>query len=67
MHYTIGGYDLRVDLVPLKIYYFDVILLINWLSMYYVRMNCYTKIVTLRVTSGDKGNSGARGILCPVD
>lgn len=67
MHYTMEGYDLRIDLVPLEIYYFDVILLMNWLSMYHVRMDCYTKIVTLKVINGDKGNSGGRGILCPVD
>jgi hypothetical protein len=30
------GYDLRVDLVPLEIHDFDIILWMNWLSTYHI-------------------------------
>jgi len=31
------GYDLRVDLVPLEIHDFDIILGMNWLITYHIR------------------------------
>ena len=47
--YTIlkGGYELRVDLVPLDMFDFDIILGMDWLKMYHVKMDCYNKVVIL--------------------
>jgi hypothetical protein len=43
----IGGYELRVDLVPLDMFDFDIILGMDWLNMYHVKMDCYNKVVIL--------------------
>ncbi|XP_070039288.1 uncharacterized protein [Nicotiana tomentosiformis] len=46
---TIGGYETRVDLLLLNMEDFDVILGMNWLSLYHVILDCPTKNVTLSV------------------
>ncbi|XP_070057090.1 uncharacterized protein [Nicotiana tomentosiformis] len=44
---TIGGYETRVDLLLLNMVDFDVILSMDWLSMYYAILDCHAKIVAL--------------------
>jgi hypothetical protein len=45
---TIGGYDTKVDVMPLELHNFDIILGMNWLSNYRAKMDCFIKKVTLR-------------------
>jgi hypothetical protein len=44
---NIGGCELKVDLLPLEIHDFDVILGMDWLSMNKAQMDRFTKTVTL--------------------
>jgi hypothetical protein len=46
--------ELKVDLIPLDMLDFDIILGINWLSMYHAKMDCYAKIIILKMTNNDK-------------
>jgi hypothetical protein len=41
------GCETHVDLIPLGIHDFDIILGMDWLGKYKAQMNCFTKIVTL--------------------
>ena len=41
---------LLVDLVELEILEFDVILGMDWLSVHYVVLDCFNKIVTLSIS-----------------
>jgi hypothetical protein len=50
----IESYELKVDLIPLDMLDFDIILGINWLSMYHAKMDCYAKIIILKMTNNDK-------------
>lgn len=50
----IESYELKVDLIPLDMLDFDIILGINWLSMYIAKMDCYAKIIILKMTNNDK-------------
>ena len=50
----IGGQNLQVDLVPLTIQDFDVILGMDWLGKHHANMDCYNKIVTFNVTEEKK-------------
>jgi hypothetical protein len=45
---TIGEYDTKVDVMPLELHNFDIILGMNWLSNYRAKMDCFIKKVTLR-------------------
>jgi hypothetical protein len=45
---TIEGYDIEVDVMPLELHDFDVILRMDWLSNHRAQMDCFTKTVTLR-------------------
>jgi hypothetical protein len=49
----IEGLELRVDLMPLELYDFDLILGMDWLSKYKAQMDCFTKMVTIQGI-GDK-------------
>jgi len=49
----IGGLELRVDLMPLELYDFDVILGIDWLSKHKAQVDCFTKMVIIQGI-GDK-------------
>jgi hypothetical protein len=44
----IGGLELRVDLMPLQLYDFDVILGMDWLSKHKAQVDCFTKMVTIQ-------------------
>lgn len=50
----IESYELKVDLIPLDMLDFDIILGINWLCMYHAKMDCYAKIIILKMTNNDK-------------
>jgi len=45
---------LQVDLVPLTIQDFDIILGIDWLGKHHANMDCYNKIVSFNVTERKK-------------
>jgi hypothetical protein len=49
----IGGLGLRVDLMPLELYDFDLILGMDWLSKHKPQMDCFTKTMTIQGI-GDK-------------
>jgi hypothetical protein len=51
---NIGGCELKVDLLPLELHDFDVILGMDWLSMNKAQMDCFTKTVTLQRPDGKK-------------
>jgi len=44
----IEGAELRVDLIPLELYYFDLILGMDWLSRHKAQMDCFTKIMVIQ-------------------
>jgi len=44
----IGGLELRVDFMPLKLYDFDLILGMDWVSKHKARVDCFTKTVTIQ-------------------
>ena len=44
----IGGLELSVDLMPLELYDFDLILGMDWLSKYRAQVDCFTKTVTIQ-------------------
>jgi hypothetical protein len=45
-------YELEVDLIPLELNDFDVILGMNWLSKHKAQIDYYTKIVTFQGLGG---------------
>jgi len=48
------GYELRVDLVPLDMVKFVIILGMDWLSLYRATVDCYAKLVILIMPNGDE-------------
>ena len=48
----VQGYELLIDLLPLEMYDFDVILGMDWLSKYNAVVDCFSKTVTFQ-KSGD--------------
>ncbi|XP_057248326.1 uncharacterized protein LOC130590277 [Beta vulgaris subsp. vulgaris] len=49
----IAGSELRVDLIPFNLDYYDVILGMNWLSKNRAVIECYARAVRLRSPCGD--------------
>jgi hypothetical protein len=49
----IEGAKLRVNLMPLKLYDFDLILGMDWLSRHKAQVDCFTKIMVIQV-EGEK-------------
>ena len=49
----IGGLELKVDLMSLELYDFDVILGMDWLSKHKTQVDCFTKTMTIQGI-GDK-------------
>jgi len=43
----VEGMELQVDLMPLELYDFDLILGMDWLSKYKAQVNCFTKTVVI--------------------
>jgi hypothetical protein len=50
----IKGVELRVDLMPLELHDFDLILEMDWLNRYRAQVDCFTKTVTLQDVSGKR-------------
>jgi len=46
---SLAGYELEIDMIPLELYDFDIILGMDWLSKYKALIDCYTKIVTFQI------------------
>ena len=44
---SIDGLELGVDLIPLELQDFEVMLGMDWLSVYKAQMDCFAKTVTL--------------------
>jgi hypothetical protein len=51
---VINGCEMKVDLLPLELHDFDVILGMDWLSMNKAQMDCFAKTVTFHGTDGRK-------------
>ena len=51
---NIGGCELKVDLLPLELHDFDVILGMKWLSMNKAQMDSFTNTITLQGPNGKK-------------
>jgi hypothetical protein len=49
---SIDGLELGVDLIPLELQDFEVILGMDWLSVYMAQIDCFTKTVTLQRPNG---------------
>ena len=60
----IGDVEMRVDLLPLDLYDFEMILGMDWLVTYTAQIDCFTKMVTLQ-DEGDRrvGFRGERNII----
>jgi len=52
----IEGAELRVDLISLELYYFDLILGMDWLSRHKAQMDCFTKIIVIQRKGEKKGS-----------
>jgi hypothetical protein len=50
---NINGYELEVDLIPLELSDFDIILGINWMGRNKARLDCFTKTVTFQRAMGE--------------
>ena len=49
---SLARYETEVDLIPLELHDFDVILSIDWLSKYKAQIHCYTKTVVFLILEG---------------
>jgi len=51
---SLFGYETEVDLIPLELHDFDIILGMNWLSKYKALIDCYAKTVTFQTPKGER-------------
>jgi hypothetical protein len=51
---SLAGYETMVDLIPLELHDFDIILYMNWLSKYQAIIDCYAKTVTFQTPEGER-------------
>lgn len=49
---NIGGLNLKVNVMYLKLHEFDLILRMNWMSDHKAQMDCFAKLVTLQGING---------------
>ena len=56
-------YELEVDLIPLELNDFDVILGMNWLSKHKAQIDYYTKIITFQGLGVEEWSLGDKGLL----
>jgi hypothetical protein len=63
---TLSGYETKVDLIPLKLHDFDIILGMNWLSKYKALTDCYAKTVTFQTPEGERMIFEGVRILKPI-
>ena len=48
------GCETRVDLIPLGIYDFDIVLGMDWLSKYRAQIDCFAKTITFSRSMGER-------------
>ncbi|XP_052302021.1 uncharacterized protein LOC112323659 [Populus trichocarpa] len=63
---SLSGYETEVDLIPLELHDFDIILGMNWLSKYKARIDCYAKTVTFQTPKGERMIFKGERILKPI-
>jgi len=51
---SLSGYETEVDLIPLELHDFDIILGMNWLSKYKALIDSYAKTVTFQTPEGER-------------
>jgi len=51
---SLSGYETEVDLIPLELHDFDIILGMNWLSKYKALIDSYAKTVTFQTLEGER-------------
>jgi hypothetical protein len=51
---SLFGYETEVDLIPLELHDFDIILCMNWLSKYKALIDFYAKIVIFQTSKGER-------------
>jgi hypothetical protein len=49
---SLARYETKVNLIPLELHYFDIILNMDWLSMYKALIDYYAKTVTFQTPKG---------------
>jgi hypothetical protein len=52
--FSLAGYEAEVNLIPLELDDFDIILGMDWLSKYKALINCYAKTVTFQALEGKR-------------
>jgi len=63
---SLSGYETEVDLIPLELHDFDIILGMNWLSKYKALIDCYPKTVTFQTPEGERMIFEGERILKPI-
>ena len=63
---SLSGYETEVDLIPLELHDFDIILGMNWLSKYKALIDCYAKTVTFQTPVGERMIFEGERILKPI-
>ena len=63
---SLSGYETEVDLIPLELHDFDIILGMNWLSKYKALIDCYAKTVTFQTPKGERMIFEGERILKPI-
>ena len=63
MKIGLDEYELEVDLIPLELNDFDVILGMNWLSKHKAQIDYYTKIITFQGLGVEEWSLGDKGLL----
>ena len=63
---SLYGYETEVDLIPLELHDFDIILGMNWLSKYKALIDCYAKTVTFQTLEGERMIFKGEKILKPI-
>jgi hypothetical protein len=51
---SLSGYETKVDLIPLELHDFDIILGMSWLSKHKALIDCYAKTVTFQTPEGKR-------------
>jgi hypothetical protein len=51
---SLSRYETQVDLIPLELHDFDIILGMNWLSKYKALIDCYAKTVTFQTPESER-------------
>ena len=51
---SLSRYETEVDLIPLELHDFDIIIGMNWLSKYKALIDCYAKTVTFQTPKGER-------------